>query len=198
MHVIWCMWCMCMWCSIHGFCWWSMHSIVSTCYVIMNELSVYDGTRLVESALDDVLIYWSLGDILCVTGSQAADAIIKAHPNPHRLAIPSSIIYIIHTWWTDWLINRWLSKQHAVLSLLGWLITIWLCWYSCNRLKVFLQLEGKNLGVIMPDADLDVAVQQVVVGTTSYNGQRCTAIKLVMVSLLIMMSMIMTLMMLYH
>ena len=63
---------------------------------------------------------------------------------------------------------------------------------------MFLQLEGKNLGVIMPDADLDVAVQQVVVGTTSYNGQRCTAIKLVMVSLLIMMSMIMTLMMLYH
>jgi len=46
---------------------------------------------------------------------------------------------------------------------------------------VFLQLEGKNLGIVLPDADLETAVQQIVLGATSYNGQRCTAIKLVMV-----------------
>ncbi len=67
-----------------------------------------------------------------IGGSKAADAVIKSHPNPHRL-------------------------------------------------KVFLQLEGKNLGIVMPDADLDVAVEQVTLGSTSYNGQRCTAIKLVFV-----------------
>lgn len=50
-----------------------------------------------------------------------------------------------------------------------------------HRLKVFLQLEGKNLGVVLPDADLDTAVKQITLGATSYNGQRCTAIKLVMV-----------------
>jgi glyceraldehyde-3-phosphate dehydrogenase (NADP+) len=50
-----------------------------------------------------------------------------------------------------------------------------------HRLKVFLQLEGKNLGIVMPDADMDTAVKQITVGATSYNGQRCTAIKLVMV-----------------
>lgn len=50
-----------------------------------------------------------------------------------------------------------------------------------HRLKVFLQLEGKNLGIILPDADLDSAVQQATVGSTTYNGQRCTAIKLIMV-----------------
>ena len=33
----------------------------------------------------------------------------------------------------------------------------------------------------MPDADLDVAVKECVAGSTSYNGQRCTAIKLIMV-----------------
>ena len=33
----------------------------------------------------------------------------------------------------------------------------------------------------MPDADLDVAVAQCTLGSLSYNGQRCTAIKLVMV-----------------
>jgi glyceraldehyde-3-phosphate dehydrogenase (NADP+) len=49
-----------------------------------------------------------------------------------------------------------------------------------HRLKVFLQLEGKNLGVVLPDANLHQAADQLVVGTTSYNGQRCTAIKLIM------------------
>lgn len=50
-----------------------------------------------------------------------------------------------------------------------------------HRLKLFLQLEGKNLAIVMPDADLDVAAEQVMTGSTSFNGQRCTAIKLVMV-----------------
>ena len=50
-----------------------------------------------------------------------------------------------------------------------------------HRLKVFLQLEGKNLGVVLPDADMETAVKQITVGSTSFNGQRCTAIKLVMV-----------------
>jgi len=50
-----------------------------------------------------------------------------------------------------------------------------------HRLKVFAQLEGKNLGIILPDADLAVAAKQCMVGATSYNGQRCTAIKLIMV-----------------
>lgn len=50
-----------------------------------------------------------------------------------------------------------------------------------HRLKVFLQLEGKNLGIVLPDADLDVAAEQVTIGSTTYNGQRCTAIKLTMV-----------------
>lgn len=50
-----------------------------------------------------------------------------------------------------------------------------------HRLKIFLQLEGKNPGIVLPDADLDVTVDQVALGATSYNGQRCTAIKLVFV-----------------
>lgn len=50
-----------------------------------------------------------------------------------------------------------------------------------HRLKVFAQLAGKNMGIVLPDADLDVAAQQCMLGSTSYNGQRCTAIKLIMV-----------------
>lgn len=50
-----------------------------------------------------------------------------------------------------------------------------------HRLRLFLQMESKNLGIVLPDADLDIAVKEIALGATSYNGQRCTAIKLVMV-----------------
>jgi len=50
-----------------------------------------------------------------------------------------------------------------------------------HRVKVFLSLEGKNLGIVLPDADLDRAAQQCMMGSTNYNGQRCTAIKMIMV-----------------
>lgn len=50
-----------------------------------------------------------------------------------------------------------------------------------HRLKVFLSLEGKNLGIVAPCADLDVAAEQCTLGSTTYNGQRCTAIKMMFV-----------------
>mmetsp|Transcript_48970 Transcript_48970/g.126277 ORF Transcript_48970/g.126277 Transcript_48970/m.126277 type:complete len:544 (+) Transcript_48970:82-1713(+) len=49
-----------------------------------------------------------------------------------------------------------------------------------HRLKIFSQLEGKNIAIVLPDADLDVAAEQIVMGSLNYNGQRCTACKLVM------------------
>ena len=35
--------------------------------------------------------------------------------------------------------------------------------------------------MVLPDADLDVAARECLAGSTSYNGQRCTAIKLILV-----------------
>ncbi|KAL7551077.1 hypothetical protein ACHAWF_015775 [Thalassiosira exigua] len=74
-----------------------------------------------------------------IGGSNAADKLIKAHPEPHRL-------------------------------------------------KLFLQLEAKNMGVYLPDlfengssADMETAMKETVAGTLSYNGQRCTALKLLFV-----------------
>lgn len=87
-----------------------------------------------------------------IGGSDAADELIHAHPHPHRL-------------------------------------------------KIFLQLEAKNMGILLPDlfadadasdassgggsattssssALLDNAIQEAVTGSLSYNGQRCTALKL--------------------
>lgn len=50
-----------------------------------------------------------------------------------------------------------------------------------NRLRSITGLEAKNPAIVLPDADLDVAVRECVSGALSFNGQRCTAIKLIFV-----------------
>lgn len=50
-----------------------------------------------------------------------------------------------------------------------------------NRLRTIYGLEAKNPGIILPDADLDLTVQECILGTLSYNGQRCTALKILFV-----------------
>ena len=50
-----------------------------------------------------------------------------------------------------------------------------------NRLRCILGLEAKNPAVVLPDADLEVAVRECVSGALGFNGQRCTAIKLIFV-----------------
>jgi glyceraldehyde-3-phosphate dehydrogenase (NADP+) len=71
-------------------------------------------------------------DILAFIGtSQAADALQRAHPRPHRL-------------------------------------------------RCCLGLEAKNPAIILPDADIDLAVAECVAGALSFNGQRCTAIKIIL------------------
>jgi len=50
-----------------------------------------------------------------------------------------------------------------------------------NRLRLVLGLEAKNPAIILPDADLEKTVEECVSGTLSYNGQRCTALKVLYV-----------------
>lgn len=50
-----------------------------------------------------------------------------------------------------------------------------------NRLRLILSLEAKNPAIILPDADLDLAIQECITGTLSFNGQRCTALKVLYV-----------------
>ena len=50
-----------------------------------------------------------------------------------------------------------------------------------NRLRLVLGLEAKNPAIILPDADLDLAVSECIAGTLSFNGQRCTALKVLYV-----------------
>ena len=48
-----------------------------------------------------------------------------------------------------------------------------------NRLRSVLGLDAKNAAIILRNADLDSAVKEVVLGALSFNGQRCTALKVI-------------------
>lgn len=50
-----------------------------------------------------------------------------------------------------------------------------------NRLKAVLGLDAKNAAIILENADLELALKECMLGTLSFNGQRCTAIKIVWV-----------------
>jgi len=50
-----------------------------------------------------------------------------------------------------------------------------------HRLRCVLGLDAKNPAIILPDADLDLAVTECLQGSLSFNGQRCTALKIIFV-----------------
>jgi glyceraldehyde-3-phosphate dehydrogenase (NADP+) len=50
-----------------------------------------------------------------------------------------------------------------------------------HRLKAILGLDAKNPAIILPDADIDNAVNESILGSLSFNGQRCTALKILFV-----------------
>lgn len=72
-------------------------------------------------------------DVLAFIGSsQAADALKKQHPEPHRL-------------------------------------------------RCVLGMGAKNPAIVLADADLELTVRECVLGALSFNGQRCTALKVIFV-----------------
>ena len=50
-----------------------------------------------------------------------------------------------------------------------------------NRLRSVLGLDAKNAAIVLRNADMDAAVKEVLLGSLSFNGQRCTALKIVFV-----------------
>ena len=50
-----------------------------------------------------------------------------------------------------------------------------------HRLKSILGLEAKNPAIILPDADIESTVKECISGALSFNGQRCTALKILFV-----------------
>ncbi len=50
-----------------------------------------------------------------------------------------------------------------------------------HRLRAALGLDAKNPGIVLPQVDLDNAVDEAITGALSFNGQRCTALKILFV-----------------
>ncbi|WP_439858800.1 NADP-dependent glyceraldehyde-3-phosphate dehydrogenase [Pseudomonas sp. MBLB4136] len=50
-----------------------------------------------------------------------------------------------------------------------------------HRLRAALGLDAKNPGIVLPEVDLDSAVSEALTGALSFNGQRCTALKILFV-----------------
>ena len=50
-----------------------------------------------------------------------------------------------------------------------------------HRLRLVLGLEAKNPAIVLADADLDLAVAECLAGSLAFNGQRCTALKIIFV-----------------
>jgi glyceraldehyde-3-phosphate dehydrogenase (NADP+) len=50
-----------------------------------------------------------------------------------------------------------------------------------NRLRAILGLDAKNAAIITANTDIKLAVQETVLGALSFNGQRCTALKIIFV-----------------
>lgn len=50
-----------------------------------------------------------------------------------------------------------------------------------NRLRAILGLDAKNAAIVLPDANVELAVKECLLGSLSFNGQRCTALKMLIV-----------------
>ncbi len=50
-----------------------------------------------------------------------------------------------------------------------------------HMLRSVLGLDAKNPAIVLPSADLDLAVEECTLGSLSFNGQRCTALKIIWV-----------------
>ncbi len=48
-----------------------------------------------------------------------------------------------------------------------------------NRLRAILGLDAKNAAIVSRNANLEQAVSEILLGSLSFNGQRCTAIKII-------------------
>lgn len=50
-----------------------------------------------------------------------------------------------------------------------------------HRFRSVLSLDAKNPAMILEDADMDVVIPQIIAGALGFNGQRCTALKMMFV-----------------
>lgn len=101
-----------------------------------------------------------------------------------RSSFPKGVINIVYGRGRDVASPIMESGKVAILALIGnskSAIALQDQHPNKNRLRLILGLEAKNPAIVLADADLDLAIQECVAGSLSFNGQRCTALKVIYV-----------------
>lgn len=101
-----------------------------------------------------------------------------------RSSFPKGVINILYGRGRDVASPIMKSGRVAILALIGnskSAIALQDLHPNKNRLRLVLGLEAKNPAIILPDANLDLAINECVAGSLSFNGQRCTALKVLYV-----------------
>lgn len=116
----------------------------------------------------------------------AKHGVLLIHPllNAFKECFPKGVINVIYGHGKDTIAKLMESGKIDVFSFIGSskvANVLKKAHPKPNRLRSVLGLEAKNPAIILPDADLELAVNECVLGSLSFNGQRCTALKIIFV-----------------
>lgn len=98
----------------------------------------------------------------------------------HAAGLPSGLLNVATGKGSE--IGDFLTMHPSVncISFTGGDTGIGIC-KKAGMIPIQMELGGKDVCIVCEDADLDLAAKHIVKGGLSYSGQRCTAVKLVMV-----------------
>ena len=116
-----------------------------------------------RTTMPPIMATGDIDGLAFIGGKDAADDLIRQHPHPHRLKV----------------FLQMEAKNMGVSGLVSERISYW------NHNLTFLFKKRNDLQIFLPDlfqkgkeAEFENALDEAVLGSLSFNGQRCTALKL--------------------
>ena len=125
-----------------------------------------------------------MGNVVVVKVPRFGQLIWDALLEPFRDCFPSGVVNVVNGLGRNIIAASVQSGKVDVLAFIGSSPVankIKLSHPEPHHFRSVLGLDAKNPAVILPDADLDLAVSECVKGSLSFNGQRCTALKILFV-----------------
>ncbi|WP_068794178.1 NADP-dependent glyceraldehyde-3-phosphate dehydrogenase [Brevibacillus laterosporus] len=113
--------------------------------------------------------------------TQGALSGIKMIEALHKAGIPKNIVNVVTGRGSvigDYLVEH---KGINMITFTGGTATGYHIASKAKMVPLVMELGGKDPAIVLPDADLKLATGQIISGAYSYSGQRCTAIKRVLV-----------------
>ncbi|MFZ4404918.1 MAG: aldehyde dehydrogenase family protein [Pseudobdellovibrionaceae bacterium] len=125
-----------------------------------------------------------MGNVVVVKAPRFGQLLWDVLLEPFRDCFPAGVVNIVNGLGRQIVSTAIQSGKVDVLAFIGSSTVankIKLAHPQPNRLRSILGLDAKNPGIVFPDADLDTAVSECVKGSLSFNGQRCTALKMLFI-----------------